>query len=292
MLLEEFQEDTLAHGLGRNGWQQVGAAPSRFVLTDSDAVVEMCARHGEWEMFLLQGSAIATTTNERLLSDNRHLNGPLKWVHAGKGAPLCRIDVPRHWPTAGKGGAEEFGSSWHLSPRQAWAAAVTDFVRQQSAEAADALPLGALAEQLQRAGWAATVDEGQLRVHLAMPELYCEIRLEHCGPAQVRIAADLTALDDLSAVSRRAVLALAASANARLPLVRYAVAADATPALLTAEVCLSVPCALVPGGWLLTAVEVVETAVLLTAREMQALRDPELAKLVLAAAAADEAKEG
>ena len=136
-----------------------------------------------------------------------------------------------------------------------------------------------------------TLDGQRLLVHLTLPGLYQEIRVERCGSGHLLVAASLAGLAGLSAESRRAIDALAAEANARLPLVRYAVAAESQEQTLRAEVCLSSDCALVPGGWLATAVEVVEAAVTLSAREMQALRDPELANLVLAANAANERKE-
>jgi hypothetical protein len=50
---------------------------------------------------------------------------------------------------------------------------------------------------------------------------------------------------------------------------------------LRAEVCWGT--ASIPGAWLTTALETVEAAIALVAREMAALRDPELAQLVLAA---------
>ena len=77
---------------------------------------------------------------------------------------------------------------------------------------------------------------------------------------------------------------LARAANARLPLVRLAIDEPNQPTVLRAEVHLgSVP---ILGAWLTVAVEVISTAVALVARELEALRDPELAQLVLAAPAA------
>ena len=50
--------------------------------------------------------------------------------------------------------------------------------------------------------------------------------------------------------------------------------------------------ALIPGLWLSTALDVVETAVALLARELEAVRDPQLAKLVLAYPAATRGTQG
>jgi hypothetical protein len=76
---------------------------------------------------------------------------------------------------------------------------------------------------------------------------------------------------------------LAHEANARLPLVRMAVVASPKCMTLRAEV--SFGSALITGSLLLHSLHVFETAVGLTAREFEALRDVELARLVLSAAA-------
>ena len=78
----------------------------------------------------------------------------------------------------------------------------------------------------------------------------------------------------------RAMERVAVVANQRLPLVRFAINENSAPQYLRAEVHLG--CASISSGWLAIALEVVEQAILLTARELQALRDRELAKMVLA----------
>jgi hypothetical protein len=330
MKLAEIHDDTVAAALAGCGWRSARGTTHRYTFRDAGARLLALARHGEWEMYALHGKAFAPPAGDSWLHDNSRLMGPVKWV-AGRGrAAICRADVPRQWSEAGKGAAFvgrpsqadndglERPSYSHVGPRQAWAAALTDFVRQTPGTTADSslsvgrsftpsssgrsetpsyvgeqcgLPLPAFAEQLQRAGWAATVDGHGLLVHLSLPGLYREICLEQSGNGHLLVAATLVELTTPPNESRRAIVALAAEANARLPLVRYAIAAEEQGESLRAEVCLSLECALVPGGWLLTAVEVVEAAVSLSAREMQALRDPELARLVLAANAAHERKE-
>jgi hypothetical protein len=141
----------------------------------------------------------------------------------------------------------------------------------------------AIVGELKQAGWSASVDDGQAVVHLQMPGVYRQLRLEHDQPAGVKLAADLIDLSDLEDECLRAILLLAQEANARLPLVRMAVAESPKCITLRAEVSFGI--AQISGSLLLHALHVFESAVALTARELEALRDAELVRLVLSAAA-------
>jgi hypothetical protein len=79
---------------------------------------------------------------------------------------------------------------------------------------------------------------------------------------------------------------LANEANARLPLARFAIHSRDGRATLGAEV--GFGGTLVGGTWLVAALCVLETAVSLTARELESLRDTELATLLLAASGGRE----
>jgi len=285
MIAAPTRHTPVADALAQFGWQPNRADSGQgYVLADGAAFLDPQAELAGWGLYALRGSGLGHSSPDRLLDDNYRLEGPMKWVSTGKGPPICRVDIPSEWPTVGKAGIEDADSGSGASPWAAWAAAVTAIALGKAEGPGPAsLPVEALARQLQRAGWAASVDDGQVHVHLQMPDLYCQIGLERCGASAVRVGATVAELGGLAPVCRRAIVALAHAANARLPLARFAAAGEKTSKQIRAEVCLSVGCALVPGAWLTAAVEAVEAAASLTAREMQALRDPELAKLVLAA---------
>jgi hypothetical protein len=138
----------------------------------------------------------------------------------------------------------------------------------------------AMLEEIKRLGWVGSVDEGQLNVHINTPGVFRKVRVES-GTGGIRIVADLADLTGYSKPCLQAALRLAHEANARLPLVRMSTDDEHAPHVVRAEV--SWGAASIPGAWLSTALEVVEGAIALSAREMAALRDPELAQLVLAA---------
>ena len=84
-------------------------------------------------------------------------------------------------------------------------------------------------------------------------------------------------------MSACAMLLFAQEANARLPLVRMAITEHSASHLLRAEV--SFGTALASGSLLLHALQALEAAAGHTARELEALRNVELAQLLLRAAA-------
>ena len=117
-------------------------------------------------------------------------------------------------------------------------------------------------------------------MNVQVPGAFRQVRIEQQQPAGVKVAADMVSLEGWSNESKRAVTRLAQDTNKRLPLVRFALREEPQPAVLRVEVNLGD--GPIPGAWLLIALEVIESAVVLVACEAEALRDPELAKLVLA----------
>jgi hypothetical protein len=134
---------------------------------------------------------------------------------------------------------------------------------------------------LEKDGWPAVDADGGVRVSVPLPGLFRQITLH--GP---RLQCELLDLEGTEDECRRAALHLAAVANDRLRLARFALL---PPGRLVAGVHLG--SLGVSGAWLGGALEALRAAVAMTAREFAALRgDRELAGLVLAAAAAG--KEG
>jgi hypothetical protein len=271
-------------------WESRGTGQWIRQTEQGEAVLHQIADRGDWLQFHLEGGMLPATTAAKMLTGNFRLRGPLKFVATAAGRPVCRADLPRQFPSLS---ADAFcdldgGRSDDLSrqsPLQTWAEAVTAAV---AASQADGPPVEPPDEKILKlvtdAGWSASLDDGQLHVHLHLPGLFQQVYFEPAGAAGGKIAADLLMLSGVRGAWLKAALRLARAANARLPLVRLAVTEDTTPRVLRAEVC--VGCAPIPGEWLLAALEAAEAAVSLVAREFQALRDPELAKLVLAADAA------
>jgi hypothetical protein len=122
------------------------------------------------------------------------------------------------------------------------------------------------------------VEDGRVFVHISRANLFKQVAVDQNGRGGV-VSVELADWDALPDESKHAAWKLAHAANARLPLVRFSIDAEAHPRRLSAEVHFGR--ALIPGAWLTTALEAVETAVALTAQEFSALRDPELARLVL-----------
>jgi hypothetical protein len=216
---------------------------------------------------------------EQLRAHGR-IPGPLKFVQRSDGVSVCRVQWPDTAPT---GGSEAGGETCKADdPWEIWSRTVTACVDDDPGIPSTTWPLTALLQELKQGGWAASVDEGRLHVNVQLPGLFRQIAVR-CSDTGAVVAASLVEASEISDVSRGAMLRLASEANARLPLVRF-VLDDQTPsAFLRAEVHLG--CAGIPGVWLTTAVSVVHAAVTLTARELSALRNPELAEQVAAPAA-------
>ena len=128
-------------------------------------------------------------------------------------------------------------------------------------------------------------------MHIQLPDLYRAICVSSDGGPALRVAAELIDLADVSGPSRRAAYGFASVANGRLPLVRLSQQRRKGAAPLSAEVVLGCGGAAVSAAWVATAVEAVEAAIELCARELAALADAALAEHVLAVLAAENSRK-
>jgi hypothetical protein len=216
------------------------------------------------------------------LEDNASLAGPAKFVAApGRRLPICRCDVPRE-PTQD---TLLPASAGDIDPWSLWARSVTSLASGARGAPGEALDVSSSANLLQQAGWVATAEADQVLVHVQRPGLFRQVHIEQTRDEGARISADLADLQGLCRSRRRAIMRLATAANRRLPLARFVTTRPPHSQVLRCEVHWGV--SLVSGAWLIAAIEAVETAIVLTAREMQAaVRDTELARLMVAAPAA------
>jgi hypothetical protein len=276
---------TLDDHLEAHRWVPAGARQWTRETENGQAVLRHVGDGGDWQQFHLRGGAVRRPNANGTFVVNDRLYGPVKFVTAPKRTPFCRADLPTEFSRIGRqshGGLEDLTAS---DPLDAWASAITACATGQTQGlVSPSPPDDRLVERLKAAGWSASLDEGQLHVHVHRPGLFRQVCLEPQVPAGMKLAADLLPLDGGNRRCRKAVLRLARAANRRLPLVRFAVTDHGGPRRLRAEVHMG--CAPIPSGWLPAALEVVEAAISLVARELQALRDRELAELVLAADAA------
>jgi hypothetical protein len=234
---------------------------------------------GNWQRFSLVGGAVDTPVLDRILTANYGLCGPAKFV-PGKENPSCRVDLPVDFDALARDcpvGPDEVLSH---DPRRAWSAAVTALATGDTAGLETPQVPETAVFALREAGWSADLQDGQVNVHIHMPGLFRAIRTESQGTPGLKVATDLICLDGIERSHEKAVRRIAQVANERLPLVRLAIDENTGPRNLRAEVHLG--CASIRSGWLTAALEVVELAISLTARELQALQDRELARLVLA----------
>lgn len=275
--------------LRAHGWRPLRAGVWSLETPHGPAVLKQLRAGGDWLQFAVQGGLVPVISADRICAENFGLYGPLKFVTSSSGRASCRADVPKEFSQFGQRGhrgydvaaLEDIGAG---DARRCWAAAVTaamtgDFV----GLAAPPPPDKALVEHLNEAGWPASFDDDRLQVHLHLPGLFRSVCMVPQEPPGMKVCAELLPLDGVGGHWWKAAMRLARAANDRLPLVRLALSGETRSRALWAEV--HVGCAPIPSGWLPTALEVVEAAVSLTARELQALRDRELAELVLASAA-------
>jgi hypothetical protein len=272
--------------LARHGWKAGRDRPSRWRRTTpaGPAVLWADPAAGGWEEWSLQGGAVPAAAD--LLAANARLPGPGKLVRSAQGGCLCRFDLPRDLADAGA--PADLPEGGH--PLDSWLRDVTAVAGGSPAEPVQPGEApDALAARLEKAGWAAAAAEGKVRLSISLPGLFRQAVLDGWQPAGTRLWCELADLAGAAEPCRQAVLRLAGEANGRLRLVRFALVPAGAAEVLAAEVNLG--SAGVPGPWLEWALEALHTAVVLTARELSALRgDPELARWFLAATAA-QAKE-
>jgi hypothetical protein len=127
------------------------------------------------------------------------------------------------------------------------------------------------AEALRDAGYAVSVEGQLLQIHVNYGGVYRQIQIESGG-----VSAEIVKLAGYGAASRRSALLLIHEANQRLPLVRFSLQNNA----VVAEVrWAATP---IPAAWLHVSIACVDAAIALTARELEAVRNPQLGEVVLA----------
>jgi hypothetical protein len=316
--------ETIESALGACGWQARSVARSwtHGRGRNKATLIEMEETTG-WRHFILRQSGPPRTTAQ-VLFDNFQLAGPKKLVARTGSAPDCRFDVPTEFIETDGLGMSAVDFSAVANPVLFWANVVTTGLAEQSAnkmrtsnaiedesvpatESATPLPAEQIAMQLQSAGWTATAEEGRVFVNVSLPGIFRQVEIADefdDGIHRIVVGCNLvdlpddedeqdktvTSADDAPSMSidgsakTQAIVYLAQQVNSRLPLVRMAIDTRNRPWRLRAEVCFcGGP---IPGAWLTTAVETVQSAIAATALEFEALRrDAELANLVLAAAA-------
>jgi hypothetical protein len=288
--MSEEIDSALERFLEPFGWEPDGPGQWVHDTPHGPAVLWHLVEVGDWRQFALEGGAVPRMATKQVLAENSRLFGPVKLVARTGRHTLCRADLPEEFAGLARERSVELtgaagGSLTSQDPRHAWASAVTAVATGEFRGLCESSPPDeAVADRLGQAGWTTSLDDGCLNVHLHMPGLYRQVSVEIEDGLGAIVATDLLPLDGVKGSWRKAAVHLAHQANVRLPLVRYAIKQGTGPPVLRAEVHLgSAP---VSGVWLPTALEAIETAVTLTARELQALRDRELAELVLAAEAA------
>lgn len=276
---------TLADYLAACGWQHEPASGSWRRATDRGSALlrPLDARSG-WQQFELQSGYLPTPEAGGLLAANQRLYGPAKFV-GGRSRPLlCRVDLPAELPDRADPASAGFDPSMFSDPVRAWAEAVTVCATGQRAAGRVPMRLDeSHVARFERDGYSASFDDDELHIHVHLPGLFREIAIREEPGLGAIVTAELLDLSGLPDGCREAAFYFAEAANDRLGLVRLAVAEEPAPGILRAMV--HVGWATIPGAWLHAALEAVEAAVTLTARELAALRDRELAELVLAAAA-------
>jgi hypothetical protein len=265
------------------GWVQSSGGSWTKPTENGPAELTPVTFAGVYPELELRGGASTRTTLSRHLRANAGLAGPAKFViPRGSRRPACRCTLPAF--------AADFVTDPDRvldDPRQFldWVSAVSELVAPTSTLESSELDFQALAEHLKSGGWNAESGPQRTMVHVERRGLYSQIILERHPNGGWRIGADLIGLSNVSPSSRRAAVRIASVANRRLPMTRFSAEGSADAIQLRCEVHFGH--GLVSKEWLLAATEAVEAGVVLTVRELQAaVRDTELADLVVAAPAA------
>ena len=249
-----------------------------------DALLVEFADRYTWRQFHLSGGATPQSSNDRVLQTNNRLFGPAKLIASPSNFPICRLDVP-HDLTDTMGELCVYDvDACSLNAHSAWVRTVTALATGTIRKATSGAAVDSVvAAEAKLAGWSVSADDDQTIIHLQLPGIYRQLLLEHDEWTGVKLSVDLIELTGVSDECQLAMLLFAQEANARLPLVRFAITEPSASHLLRAEV--SFGTALASGSLLLHALQALEAAVGLTARELEALRNVELARLLLSAAA-------
>lgn len=263
---------TIGGALADRGWHPDSGA-TRWRRQTPVGPATLIRRRGSagWEEWDLWGGAVP---NSGPLAANAAVAGPGKLVRGADGGCHWRSELPR----------EAIGRHDETDPEVrelvgAWARDISAVADGEPVGEAPFDP-GVVAAELEKSGWPAVAADGVVRVSVPLPGLFRQMTLDGA-----RLRCELADLDGVEDECREAALYLAAVANDRLRLARFALLPDAPAGRLVAEVHLG--SLGVSGAWLGGALESLHAAVALTAREFAALRgDRELAVLVLAARAA------
>jgi hypothetical protein len=237
-----------------------------------------------WQAWHLSGGGISAPPASDRLRRNARLPGLCKFV-AGRGAAsVCRFDLPVELLRSVEEADPAGGPPGARHPLQAWAEGVSAAAsgRRPKPIQADG-SAASLAAALEKNGWPVSAAE-EVRVSVSLPGLFRQILIEPCGSSATRLSCELADISSWPQACRSAALLVAGAANDRLRLARFALVAVEQTEKLFLEVNLTP--APIPGVWLDAALEAMHAAIRLTARELTALRDPELAKWTLAATAA------
>jgi hypothetical protein len=275
---EMSDDHALADVLRWFGWRLCGEAAWSRPTPMGSAQLQRLHEGTTWHRYEISGGSITAPSVGRYLHVNGLLPGPFKFVAQPRDGVRCRCDWPALEPDLSSDLPPAPGITaepWSVQ----WVRAVTRFVEGRELGAPHALDLAELVERLTHSGRSATRDGDRVLVHFQRPGAFAQIRCELDPRVGPRLAADLLTLAGRRSSSHRAAVRLAAEANRRLPWVRFALG-ESEPPVLSCEVCFGD--ALIPSAWLAVALEALEAAMSLTLREMQALRDPTLARLLVA----------
>lgn len=265
------------------GWKNPPGRSNRFALITPFGPVRLRRTlvSGGWAHWHIRGGKTNPASESHLL-DNSRLRGPWKFVRTANGLVQFRADFPLDI-LADSGDFDFTGD--RVPPAQTWVDDLSAYVMGDGRRHENR-PLGPprdLAGWLEARGWTAAAEGNSTRVTITLPRIFRQVRIEPMD-AGTRLRAELVNLRGWPDECRGAALALAERANERLHLVRLALDESSEGEPLVAE--LHLGSLQVPGEWLTAALAGLRTAVALCARELPALRDPELAHLCLAAKSA------
>ncbi|MBI3469184.1 MAG: hypothetical protein HY000_39780 [Planctomycetes bacterium] len=279
-----------ADWLASSGWTyQPGELPRWSCVTQSGPVTTWCEHAGSgWEEWFANGGAVPRSCAAALLADHARWPAPCKLVRLPDGSVACRADVPSELMSVPLEQWSMTGAVAPKHPLDSWAAAFTALVSGRAGPPPEGTMPASAAEELvaalETAGWSASAADGAVRVSMHLPGVYREVSIDVDPAHGTRCWAELVQLGGWPDECRRAATELALDANDRLHLARFVMLAEPDGDRIIVEINLG--SAWIPSAWLDVALETVRTAVALTARELTALRDPELALWALAANAA------
>ncbi len=268
-----YLEQSFEHALRGAGWNErtdgrVWQRPTAHGM----AQVQHVSDRGTWRHFAVSGGALPTIEGPAILAANRRLAGPLKFVSLGGSRAGCRLDLPETIAAERHDVGQAFDAIER--PFDLLARAVDAVVRDTDPALAPAARTPeSTSRLLADAGYSASVDGESVHVHITHNGVYRQV---HIGRA--RVSAEIVNLDGYGSGSRTAAHLLVQQANERLPLVRFSLA-DEGPAIVFAEIDWGkVP---ISGAWLNLSIACIDAAIALTARELEAVRDPQLGELAV-----------